>query len=117
MTTQEVANRFYELSQQGKFDQILGELFSQEAKSIEPAGSGLQSVEGLDNIIQKGKSWNEAVEEMHGGSTGAPIVAGNFFSCTMAMDVTMKGQGRVNMEEVCLYQVKDGKIVLEQFFY
>jgi hypothetical protein len=54
---------------------------------------------------------------MHGGYTGAPIVAGNFFSCTMGMDITMKGQGRMNMEEVCLYQVKDGKIVLEQFFY
>jgi hypothetical protein len=28
----------------------------------------------------------------------------------------MKGRGRVKMEELCAYEVKDGKIVLEQFF-
>jgi hypothetical protein len=33
------------------------------------------------------------------------------------MDVTMKGQGRMNMDEIAVYEVKDGKIVKEQFFY
>jgi hypothetical protein len=62
MTTQQVADRFYELAQQGQFEQILGELFSQDAKSVEPAGADMPSVEGLEAIIEKGKSWNEAVE-------------------------------------------------------
>ena len=35
----------------------------------------------------------------------------------MGMDVTMKGAGRVKMDEIALYEVKDGKIVKEQFFY
>jgi limonene-1,2-epoxide hydrolase len=35
---------------------------------------------------------------------------------TLAMDVTMKGQGRMKIEEVCVYEVKDDKIVSEQFF-
>jgi len=35
----------------------------------------------------------------------------------MGMDVTMKGMGRVKMEEVCVYKVKDGKVVSEQFFF
>jgi hypothetical protein len=35
----------------------------------------------------------------------------------MTMDATFKGRGRVNMEEICVYQVKDGKVVREQFFY
>jgi hypothetical protein len=34
----------------------------------------------------------------------------------MQLDMTMKGQGRTNMAELCVYQVKDGKIVAEQFF-
>jgi len=42
-------------------------------------------------------------------------VAGSSFACTMHMDVTMKGQGRMDMTELCVYQVKDGKIVSEQF--
>ena len=117
MTTQEIANRFYELAQQGQFVEILNELFASNARSVEPAGAPFQSVEGLDDILAKGKQWNEMVEEMHGGYTNAPIVAGNFFACTMGMDVTVKGQPRMNMEEVAVYEVKDGKIVLEQFFY
>ncbi len=117
MTTQEVANRFNELAQQGQFEEILKELFSQDAKSIEPAGAPFAPAEGLEAIIAKGKTWNESVEEMHGGYTGAPIVAGNFFACTMGMDVTVKGQPRMSMDEVALYEVKDGKIISEQFFY
>lgn len=117
MSTQEVANRFYELAKQGQFEEILSELFSTEARSIEPVGSPFQSVNGLDAIIEKGKNWNAMVEEMHGGYTNEPIVAGNFFTCTMGMDVTMKGQPRMKMEEVVVYEVKDGKIILEQFFF
>ena len=117
MTTQEVANRFYELAQQGQFDVILNELYSSDAKSIEPAGSFMKNVDGIDAIIAKGKEWNESIEEMHGGYTNAPIVAGNFFACAMGMDVTIKGQPRMSMDEIALYEVKDGKIVCEQFFF
>ncbi len=31
------------------------------------------------------------------------------------MDVTMKGQDRMAMPELCVYEVKDGKIASEQF--
>ena len=57
------------------------------------------------------------IEEMHGGYTNTPIVAGNFFACTMGMDITVKGQTRMSMNEVAVYEVKEGKIVHEQFFY
>lgn len=35
----------------------------------------------------------------------------------MGMDVTLKGMGRRQMDEIAVYEVKDGKIVKEQFFY
>jgi hypothetical protein len=35
----------------------------------------------------------------------------------MGMDVTMKGMGRMKMDEVAVYEVKNGKIVKEQFFF
>lgn len=118
MTTQEVANRFNELAQSGQFDKIQDELYSEDAESIEPAHSqGLQSVKGLAAIKEKGRRFNEMVEEMHGGYSKDPVVAGNHFSVAMGMDCTMKGQGRVNMEEIAVYEVKDGKIVKEQFFF
>ena len=43
-------------------------------------------------------------------------VTGNAIAFTLTMDVTMKGRGRVKLEEICAYEVKDGKIVMEQFF-
>jgi len=118
MTTQEVANRFHELAQGGQWDKIQEELFAENAESIEPQDSpGLKSVKGIAAIKEKGKQFGEMVEEMHGGYTTAPVVGGRFFSVAMGMDVTYKGMGRQKMDEVAVYEVKDGKIVKEQFFY
>lgn len=118
MTTQEVANRFNELAQTGQWDKIQDELFADDAASIEPPGSpGMKSVEGISGIKEKGKQFGEMVEEMHGGYTSAPVVGGKFFSVAMGMDCTMKGMGRQKMDEIAVYEVKDGKIVREQFFY
>jgi len=118
MTTQEVANRFNELAQSGQWDVIQNELFADNAVSIEPAHSpGLQTVEGIDAIREKGKKFGEMVEEMHGGYSNEPTVGGSHFALAMGMDVTMKGMGRMKMDEIAVYEVKDGKIVKEQFFY
>jgi len=43
--------------------------------------------------------------------------AGDHFTASMKMDITMKGQPRKIDEEVGMFRVKDGKIVCEQFFY
>jgi hypothetical protein len=118
MTTTDVANRFNELAQTGQWEAIQNELFADNAVSIEPANSpGLKSVEGIEAIKQKGNQFQEMVEEMHGGYSNPPQVAGNHFAVAMGMDVTMKGQGRMKMDEIVVYEVNDGKIVKEQFFY
>ena len=117
MTTQEVADRFFELAQQGNFDQIQEELYDENVRSIEPSHSNWQNIQGFDKLREKAKQWQDMTEEMHGGYTNKPQVAGNFFVCIMGMDVTMKGQPRMKMDEVAVYEVKDGKIVLEHFFF
>ena len=118
MTTAEVAAKFNSLAKEGKWEQIQEELFADNAVSIEPPNSpGLKSVEGLAAIKEKGRLFNETVEQVHGGFSTDPVVAGNHFSVGMGLDATMKGQGRVKMDEIALYEVKDGKIVKEQFFY
>ncbi len=95
-------------------------MYADNAVSIEPpeaASQGLQNAEGLDAIKKKAIEFNNMVEEIHGGFTSKPVVGGNFFSVAMGMDVTMKGAGRMNMDEIAVYEVKDGKIVKEQFFF
>ena len=93
MNTQQIADRFYELALAGNWEQIQNELFSKEAKSIEPAHSqGFKTVSGLDKIKEKGKQWEAMVEETYGGSCTKPLVSSNHFTCVMGMDVKMKGQ-------------------------
>ncbi len=117
MNTQEIANRLVELCRQGDWETCYKELYSPDVWSIEPEGAMGGQVQGMEAIAEKGKKWNEAMEEFHGSEIGEPIVAGNHFSFTMTMDATFKGVGREKMEEICVYEVKDGKIVKEQFFY
>jgi len=118
MTTQDVANRLNELFKENKWMEAQQELFSEDAESIEPEHSpGLKTVKGKDAIRKKGEEFNNMVEEMHGGYSSEPIVAGNFIAVAMGIDATYKGMGRQKMDEIALYEVKDGKIVKEQFFY
>ncbi|MES1214256.1 MAG: nuclear transport factor 2 family protein [Bacteroidota bacterium] len=118
MTTQEVANRMAELFRENKWAEVQQELFSDDAESVEPPhAQGMQSVKGKEAIKKKGEDFNNMVEEVHGGYAGEPIVAGNYIALAMGFDATMKGMGRQKMDEIAVYEVKDGKIVKEQFFY
>jgi hypothetical protein len=119
MTTQEIANRFDELAQTAQWGQIYVELYADDAESIEPENSSgaLQSVKGMDAIMKKGEAFNAQMEEFHSAYTSPSIVGGNHFSIAMGMEVTMKGVGRIKMDEICVYKVEGGKIVKEQFFY
>jgi hypothetical protein len=118
MTTQEIADRFSELAEQGKWNEIQDELFSDDVESVEPPHSqGLKSAKGREALKKKAEEFNNTVEEMHGGYASKPVVGGSYFSVAMGMDATMKGMGRMKMDEIAVYEVKNGKIVKEQFFF
>ena len=117
MTTKDVAAKFYEYMQMGQFEKIYTELFSEDATSEETPGSDWEKATGMRQIYEKGNKWREIIEEMHGGTTGEPVGAGDYFFSYMTMDFKPKDGERINMEEIGLYKVKDGKIVSEQFFY
>lgn len=116
-TTEEVANRLLELCNTFQFDTAITELYSDNITSREPKGAMVEFLEGKGAVIQKGIQFNEMVEEFHGFETSEPLIAGNHFSVRMKMDLTLKGAPRSSMEEIALYEVKDGLIVSEQFFY
>jgi hypothetical protein len=118
MTTTEVAKRLVELCRQGKIQETLKELFADDAVSIEPTDQmGPRQQNGLAAIIEKGKMFDSMLEEFHGSTISEPLVAGNHFSISWVLDATMKGRGRVKMEEICVYKTENGKIVMEQFFF
>lgn len=119
MKTSEIAQRLVVLSREQKWETAQKELYAQDVVSIEPyvmPGTFDKETRGLPAIIEKGHKFNAMVETMHSIAVSEPLVAGNAFACTMTMDVTMKGQGRMNMAELCVYKVKDGKVISEEFF-
>ena len=117
MTTKEIADRLVTLCRAGKFEEAQKELFAQDVVSIEPyATPGFEKeTRGLSAIVEKGKKFMATIEQTHAMSVSEPLLAGNSFACIMRLDVTMKGQGRMDMSELCIYQVKDGKVVSEEF--
>lgn len=118
MTTQQIATHLVEICRTGDFTAAQNELFANDAVSIEPMSSPAfeKETKGLDAIHEKGKKWESMVQEYHSIQVSDPVVADESFACTMMMDVTMKEQGRMPMTELCVYKVKDGKIVSEEFF-
>jgi ketosteroid isomerase-like protein len=120
MNTQQVANRLVELCRRGEFTKAQDELYAQEAVSLEPEGApagAMGNAQGLAAIREKGKAFDRTYEQIHGITVSDPLVAGEFFSIVMGLDATWKQGGRYAMEEICVYRVRNGKVVLEQFFY
>lgn len=117
MTTQQIADRLIELCNKGDFETAQKELYADDAVSIEPqARPGMEKeTKGLEAIIQKGKIFMSMVQEVHSSEISAPIVAPNSFAIRFNLDITMKERGRMPMSELCIYDIKDGKIISESF--
>ena len=117
MNTKEIAERLVIHFRKGAWEAAQKELYSDDAISVEPFSSPAfeKETRGLPAIVEKGIKFNAMVETMHSIVVSDPLVANNSFACTMQMDVTMKQEGRMNMTELCVYEVKDGKIISEQF--
>lgn len=118
MTTQEIANRLVELCQKGEWETAQRELYAEDIVSIEPYATEefQKETRGLPAIIEKGRKFDAMVQEVHALDVSEPLVATNSIAFKMTMDITVKGKGRMAMPELCVYGVKDGKIVSEQFF-
>ena len=118
MTTPEIAARFNELAQQEKWFEIQDEFFAENVKSIDPPNSPYFGyAEGKAAVRKKGEDFVGRIEAAHRLYTSKPLVSGNHFTVGREKDITVQGHGRIQINQIMLYEVKDGQIVLEQFFY
>ena len=118
MTTQEVASRFNELAQQEKWFEIQDEFFADNVKSIEPVNSPyMENAEGKTAVRKKGENFVNKITALHSAYTSEPLVTGNHFTVVREVDITVQGHGRIQMHQIMLYEVNNGQIILEQFFY
>jgi hypothetical protein len=119
MTTQEIARELVALCAKGEFEKAQKELYAADAVSIEPYATDAfpKEVKGLSNLHKKVEAFQAGVEKMYSITASEPLVTSGAIAFTLTMDVDMKGEGRKEMTEICVYEVKEGKIISEQFFF
>ena len=119
MSTMSIANKLVDLCRQGKNGEAQSTLYSADAVSVEagaPPGMDRES-HGQAAIAAKGQWWRDN-HEVHAASVTGPWPSGDRFIVGFQYDITHKpSKQRMQMNEVGLYTVKDGKIVREEFFY
>ena len=117
-TIHEVVARFNELAKEEKWFEIQDELFADDVRSIDPPNSPYFSyAEGKAAVRKKGEDWVKRIEAGHRVHTTEPVIGGNHFAVGREVDITVQGFGRIQINEIMLYEVKNGKIISEQFFY
>ncbi|MBC9909382.1 nuclear transport factor 2 family protein [Chitinophaga varians] len=118
MTVAQIANRLADLCREEKFSIAQKELYADDAVSIEPHETpGFdRETKGLPALMEKDKKFNAMLEARYGTTISTPLVTGNVFAFVLTMDIKMSGRERETVSELCVYQVKDGKIISEQFF-
>lgn len=116
-TTSDVANQLVAFCRNGKFIDAQTELMAADCRQIEPTHANTPSVTGLTAILQKERTLQAAIIKTHSITISDPVIAGNFFSVSLHFDLTLQGRGRVQLTEIGLYEVSNGRIVCEQFFY
>jgi hypothetical protein len=117
MTTKNIAERLVALCREGQAEAAQRELFADDAINLEPYGTPAfpRETKGLDAILEKGRRFGAMIEQVHAIAISDPLVAGTSFAYAMQLDVTVRGHGRLSMDELCIYEVKDGKIISERF--
>jgi hypothetical protein len=112
MTTGQIAQRLIELCRNGKVEEAKEELFADDIISIEPYERLLpKESKGMDAIRKKATLFISMVENFYGDTISDPVIAGDYFSLAWQTDIQMKGEARKTNNELCVYKVKNGKII------
>lgn len=119
MSVADIAADLVDKCRQGRNLEAIDAHYSDDIVSIEPVGNEQMPArqEGIGAVKGKNQWWIDN-HEIHSGEADGPFVGDDQFAVRFHYDVTFKPAGRrMQMTEMALYTVKDGKIVQEEFFY
>ena len=117
MNTEQVAQKVVELTRKQAWYEALNRLYDKNIVSVEAHAMGGESAEkrGIDQVRGKTDWWVQNMQ-VHDFKVSGPFVAHDRFVVQYDVDVTDKNsKKRLQMSEVGVYTVKDGKIVREEF--
>ena len=117
MNTEEVAKKLVEFCRNGEWMKAIDELYSKDIVSVEAQEMENMPAEmrGIDQVRGKTEWWEKNMQ-VHSAKVGGPFVAGDTFVVQFDVDVTDKASNkRMQMSEVGIYKIKDGKVAREEF--
>ncbi len=120
MSAIEIGTKLVTLSNEGKAEQAIQELYDEKIVSIEGQGNDEMParLEGVEAVRGKNEWWF-ANHEVHETKATGPFCGhrDDQFVVQFDMDVTPKGGERMQMREVGIYTTANGKVVQEEFLY
>ena len=121
MTAIEIGSQLVQLANDGKDAEAVDRLYSEKIVSIEGQGSEEMPArqEGLEAIRAKHQWWYDN-HEIHSATATGPFCGhrDDQFVVKFDLDVTPKASGeRMQMSEVGIFTIADGKIVQEEYLY
>jgi hypothetical protein len=117
MNTEEVATKLVEFCRNREWMKAIDELYGKDIVSVEPRAMENMPAEmrGIDQVRGKTEWWEKNME-VHSAKVSGPFVARDTFVVQFDVDVTDKAsKKRMQMSEVGIYTVKDGKVSREEF--
>ena len=117
MNTEEVAKKLVDYCRNGEWMKAVDDLYATDIVSVEARKMENMPAEmrGIDQVRGKTEWWEKNFEA-HSAKVGGPFVARDTFVVQFDVDVTDKASNkRMQMSEVGIYTVKDGKVSREEF--
>ena len=117
MSTEEVAKKLVEYCRKSEWMKAIDDLYAKDVVSVEAQAMENMPAEmrGIDQVRGKTEWWEKQME-VHSAKVTGPFVARDTFVAQFDVDVTEKAsKKRMQMSEVGIYTVKDGKVAREEF--
>ncbi len=119
MSIGEITRDLVSLCRRGNNAEAIAAHYSDQIVSVESTGGPEIPVEmkGIEAIKAKNQWWTDN-NEVHSSEVNGPYIGDDQFTVEFKYDFTQSASGkRLQMNEMGLYTVADGKIVHEHFFY
>jgi ketosteroid isomerase-like protein len=116
MDIRELAEDFAELCAEGRSKEAAEKYWADDIATYEAAPGDYSETHGREEALAKARWWFEN-HEVHEMEVEGPWVNGSQFMLYWEIEVTPRGGERMEMEELVLYKVKDGRIIEERYFY
>lgn len=117
MNTEEVAKKLVDYCLKTEWMKAIDDLYAKDIVSVEAQAMENMPAEmrGIDQVRGKTEWWEKNME-VHSAKVTGPFVARDTFVVQFDVDVTDKtSKKRMQMSEVGIYTVKDGKVAREEF--